>query len=235
MNKLKPFALAAVAFAAFASFAAATASATELNSISGTYGTGTTIAASAEGTTVLHPPIGDIECEESKVEGKTTNAGGSSETVKGNIETLTFSKCNATVTVLKKGTLEVHTRTSEEDLNGTLTSSGAEVTVVFVGFHCIFSTNSTDLGTVTGSGNTGGNATLDIEATIPRTGGSSGIFCGSEAEWTGSYKVSSPSHLDVDRVCFQLAPGLGDYTTEMDCNTKQKTEEGKGEWERRFH
>jgi hypothetical protein len=36
-----------------------------------------------------------------------------------------------------------------------------------------------------------------ISATIPRTGGSSGIFCGSTAAWTGAYKVMSPATLNI--------------------------------------
>jgi hypothetical protein len=158
---------------------------------------GTSIAAEAEGTTILHPPIGDIECKKSSVSGKTTNTGGATETVKGNIESLSFAECNATVTVLAKGSLEVHTRTASADGNGTPTSTGTEVTVEFVGFHCIFKTSSTDLGTLTGSENTGGtHATLDIAATIPRTGGRSGAFCGSTAQWTGSYLFTSPEGQD---------------------------------------
>jgi hypothetical protein len=229
MSKLKPFGAAAVMAAALVAFAVPTASATTLG-----LQTGTTISAEAEGTTILHPPIGDIECKKSSVSGKTTNEGGATETVKGNIEALSFTECNATVTVLAKGSLEVHTREATENGNGTLTSSGTEVTVEFAGFHCIFKTSSTDIGTFTGSPVSGGNATFDIAATIPRTGGRSGAFCGSTAAWTGSYNVTSPSPLAVDRVCFQRGPSEGDYKTEMDCNTKENKKENEGEWWRRF-
>ncbi len=206
MKILKLAALAAITAAAFASVVT-TASATTINNSEGTIlGSGTTIVSEAEGTTILHPPIGDIECSASKVEGKTSNEGSATETVKGGIETLTFAGCNATVTVLKKGELEIHTKTEDPDNNGTLTSTGAEVTVEFKGFHCIFSTNATDIGTLTGSKTTGGNATLDIEATIPRTGGRSGAFCGSPAQWTGSYKVTNPSTLNVDGSSGALTP-----------------------------
>ena len=198
MKYLKILGLAAIAAAALMAFTG-TASATTLTGAGGaSLGAGTEIKSAAEGTTVLHPPIGDIECKESTVAGKTSNAGGSSETVSGNIESLTFSNCNATVTVLAKGSLEIHTKTASADNNGVLTGSGNEVTVEFVGFHCIFKTSGTTLGTVTGSATTGGSATLDIEATIPRTGGRSGAFCGSTAQWTGSYSVSSPSTLNID-------------------------------------
>lgn len=192
MKYLKIMGLAAVVAAALMAFAGI-ASATELTSPSGTKYSGT-VSSAAEGTTILHPPIGDIECKESSVAGSISNAGSSTETVSGSLSTLTFTNCNATVNVLRKGSLEIHTKGTTANGNGTLTSSGAEVTVEFAGFHCIFSTSNTDLGTVTG----GTPATLDIEATIPRTGGNSGAFCGTTAAWTGSYKVSSPSTLLVD-------------------------------------
>ena len=195
---IRTFGLAALAAALMALVVAGSASATTLTGASGTLPSGTTIAAENEGTVTLHPPIGDIECTKSAVSGKTTNAGSSTETVKGNIESLSFTSCNATVTVLTKGTLEVHTRETTANNNGTLTSSGTEVTVEFAGFHCIFKTSSTDIGTVTGSANTKSNATFDISAKIPRTGGRSGAFCGTEAEWTGSYKITNPTTLNVD-------------------------------------
>lgn len=202
MKYIKMLGLAAVAAAALMAFVgASTASATTLTGtgcvgeLEGHCAIGTEIKAENEGKVILDPPFGAIECSVSNVAGKTTTTGGASETVVGEIETLTFSSCNATVTVLKKGTLEIHSLGSS---NGTLTSSGAEVTVQFLGTHCVFSTNNTDLGTVTGSTTTGGNATLDIKATIPRTGGTSGAFCGSTAAWTGAYKVTSPATLNVD-------------------------------------
>jgi hypothetical protein len=195
MRILKPFALAAITAAALALVLAGPASATLLTGSGGTLGSGTELKAENEGTVTLHPPIGDIECKKSSVAGKTTNGGGEGETIKGTIESLSFSECNATVTVLVKGELSVEGTGSEY---GTLRSTNTEVTVELSGFHCIFKTSSTDIGTVTGSTITGGNATFDIEATIPRTGGRSGAFCGSTAQWTGSYKISSPNPLYVD-------------------------------------
>lgn len=170
---------------------APSASATTVESEAGkALPSGTSFTGESEGKTVLHPPIGSIECGKSHVGGKTTNAGGAGVNVTGTVETLSFSECNSTVTVLNKGTGSL---SSSGGSNGTLTSSGTEVTMVFAGFHCVFKTNNTSLGTVTG----GTNATLDVSATIPRTGGSSGVFCGSTAAFTGSYKGSAPSPLNV--------------------------------------
>src|SRR5215207_4314852 len=65
-------------------------------------------------------------------------------------------------------TLELHVSGTNE---GTITSTGAEITLEAFGCHCIFGTNATDLGKFTGSAKTGGAATLDAVATIPRTAG----------------------------------------------------------------
>lgn len=185
MKYLKIFGLAALAAALMAFAAVGTASAATLEDAGGVMEVNDKIEAESSHT-VLHPPIGTITCAKSTVSGKITEA----HVVKGSVETLTFSSCNATVTVLKKGTLTING-------SSVLTGSGQEVTIVFSGFHCIFETSGTKLGTVTNSSKTGGHAVLDIEATIPRSGGNSGAFCGSTAEWTGNYTVTNPSTLNV--------------------------------------
>jgi hypothetical protein len=196
MKYLKILGLAAIAAAALMAFAGS-ASATELTSPTGTkLGVGTVIHAESEGHATLDSIIGNIECH-STVEGTISNAGSATTTVSGNINTLNFTGCTngAVVTVITKGSLEVHHTTG---FNGTLTSTNTEVTVEQSGFHCIFKTNATDIGTLTGSPNDESHATLDISATIPRTGGRSGAFCGSSAPWTGSYTVTKPKPLFVD-------------------------------------
>jgi hypothetical protein len=200
MKYLKVLGLAAIAAAALMAFAG-TASATTLTSPKGTaLGVGAIIHAEAEGHAVLDPPIGKIECP-STVEGEITNAGGAGLPVTGKITTLTFPNCTngAVVTVLAKGTLSISSSGSN---SGSLSSTGAEVTVEAFGFHCIFKTNATPLGTVTGSTEPKANeftdATLDISAEISRTGGRSGAFCGEKAKWTGSYKVTKPTPLFID-------------------------------------
>ena len=142
MNHTKILGLAAIVAAALmALIGAGSASATTLTAPDGTtLAAGSLITAEAEGTVTLHPPFGDITCEKSHVEGKTSNTGSTSETVKGNISTLSFTSCNATVTVVKTGSLEIHTQETKANNNGTLTSSGTEVTVEFIGTHCIFAT-----------------------------------------------------------------------------------------------
>ncbi len=133
--------------------------------------------------------IGEVKCSASTIAGKVTNAGGATETVKGEITELTFTSCNGTVTVVQKGTLEVHTEGASANGNGTLTSSGAEVTVELAGLHCIFSTSNTDVGQVFGT-HTGSVEAKAESAPIPRTGGRSGAFCGSSATWRARYTIT---------------------------------------------
>ena len=205
MKYLKLPILMAVLAAAFAAFGAATASATTLTSPEGTtLKAGTAITAQGEeGKTeaerlILHFSFGEVKCLESKISGTTSNTGGPTEAVKAPVETFTMSLCNVAVTVLKKGTLEFRGKPGSTDGDGTVTSSGTELTVELAGFHCILTTNETFIGTVTGSGTTGGNATLKLEGEIPRTAGRQGAFCGSKIPWTGSYKFTTPSTLNVD-------------------------------------
>jgi hypothetical protein len=172
------------------------ASATTLTGAGGTtLGTGTSVKAESEGTTTLHPPIGDIECKKASASLTTTNSGGSGVEVTASAESGGASECNGTVQFLATGSVSAQGTGSN---NGTLRSTGTEVTIEFSGFHCIFKTSSTTIGTITGSATTGSNATVDISATIPRVGGRSGAFCGSTAQWTGSFKITTPSTLNID-------------------------------------
>lgn len=162
-------------------------------------GTGTEIKAESEGAVEFAGTI-TFSCQKSTMEGKISNAGGEGATVSAELSKQTFTECgNHTVEVKKPGSLEIH---SLENSNGTLTSTGAEITVlthgIFLGTrHCIYTTSKTDLGTLTGSTTTGATATFDVG---PVTTGQSATDanCGSNAEWGGSYKVTTPDSLYVD-------------------------------------
>jgi hypothetical protein len=192
---------AAIALLAFAGGGSASATQLTCTEPAGTKvfcPVGTVIHSENEGTLTLDPPFGSIQCAKATGEGKLTNTGSSTTTPSGASEITTIQECNATVTALQKGTLEVHTKSANADGNGLFTSTGTQVTVEFIGTHCIFETKNTTVGTLTGSSTTKGTATMDIEATIPRTGGRSGAFCGSTAQMTGSLKVTKPDWIDVD-------------------------------------
>ena len=194
MKHLKILGLLAVAAAALMAFAA-TASATSLTSSTGET---PTIHAESEGKATLHNPIATIKCN-STVTG-TVASHGAGVTVKGNISTLSFTACEGGSVhtgeggmVTTPGSLEVHSTGTTG--NGTLTSSGASISVTLLGINCIYTTSATHIGELTGAA-TGGNATLHIVgANIPRTGGSA--FCGSSGTLTGSYKVTHPTGLTV--------------------------------------
>jgi hypothetical protein len=167
-----------------------TASATTVTSPSGTTYTGT-IKAESEGAIELHGPFTTVRCNKSSIEGE-VEKHGAGVTAGGNVSALTYSECNFPVTVLKNGALEVHNISGTS--NGTLTSSGAEITIATSIGNCIFTTTSTDIGTLTDSSTTGGNATLDTGGfSIPRTGHT--FFCGSSGQLTGNYNVTTPSTL----------------------------------------
>jgi len=203
MKYLKMLGLAAVAVAALA--LPGMAGANPLTSPTGT-GYTSTIKAESEGATTLHDERGTVVCEESNLEGKVESHG--STTASGKASSLTFGGCNYPVEVLKAGSLEVKTTTAG---HGTVFSSGAEIRIKFLFWECVYSTNGTDVGTLTGSNVTGSNATLDIgAASIPRTGGS--YTCSSSATWTGSYKVTTPSTLYIGHPVNPLTSEGASYT-----------------------
>ena len=203
MKNLKLSALF-VAFAGLIAITGAgTAAATTLDcSSSGTMCTAPTkFHAVNEGHITLHAPVADT-CEESTIEGTaSTGTDANGETPFFTITVWTFSKCASFQNiVIKGGTYEIHTDTKNlHDGNGTVTSSGFELTIEGFGLHCIYGTNNTDIGTITGSRNAGSNtAKLIIKANILRVGGRSGAFCGgSTIEWTGTYLITTPDYLDV--------------------------------------
>jgi hypothetical protein len=197
MRYLKIFGLVVLVVALMSTANAGSALATELTSPTGTkLGVGTVFRLESEGHISYDAIIGNVECD-SILEGHISNAGSSSTTVSGPIDVLSLLGCTngVAVNILQNGSLEIHHTTG---FNGTLTSSGTEMTVEQSGFHCIFKTSATDIGTLTGSPNDTSDATLDISATIPRIGGRSGAFCGSSAPWTGSFKVTKPTPLFID-------------------------------------
>ena len=191
----------AIAAVTMAFAGSGTASATTLcadTACTETYAAGTTLHLKAEKELFQYPHLG-TECGLETYQAKTTNSGGATETVQANFES-NSTECGGgseicTWVFLKKGTWEIHTdkedgRTTGE--NGTLTSNGAEITVNCFG-HCVYRTSNTPMGTITG----GSPATLHTSAMVPRVGGKSGVACGTQIHWTGSYQVTSPSSLWV--------------------------------------
>jgi len=199
MRRTKILGLSLITAAAMLALASSAWGGTTLTSPAGTeLEAGTKLHASAEGLVALQGSL-TVACSKSTIEGEVTNAGGLNATVKASVSSFTLEECGTnTVTVLKPGSLEIH---GTGEGNGTLTSTGAEITILTHGtvgtIHCIYITNGTSIGTLTGSKSTGGTARLDIAgATIPQESTDAG--CGSHSELAGSYKFTSPDYLDVD-------------------------------------
>jgi hypothetical protein len=146
---------------------------------------------------ILTDPFGGVidTCTTSTVAGATGNTGTTTEPVAGAIGTLTFgtvaTPCTRTVTVVAKGSLEVHHIAGTD--NGTVTSSGTTVIIHNVPLfgECQYSTSATDIGTLTGTGTTGGAPTFDISATITSENG-----CPKGA-WEGSYVYTGSTNFNV--------------------------------------
>jgi len=201
MKYVKMLGLAAVAAMALMAFVGAgTASATTLTGVGGTVlKAGTEIHAVNEGVVKLTTSFKNIECEESTVKGTTDNETGT--TVTGSIAktNLTWGKCNCEVKTLEGGKL--HVAVSGSGPNGSVSSSGAEVTAncstIFGTVHCIYATGAgTSLGTLKGSTTTGSTATMEIkENNIPRL--STSALCAEKANWDANYVVDVPDTLNV--------------------------------------
>jgi hypothetical protein len=200
MKYIKILGLLAVAAAAMMAFAAS-ASATTVTGPTITEGVHTTQsqietptihAVNDSGHVKLHNSIVNIECQ-STVQG-TVEKHGAGITASGPISVLTFSNCTNewVIDVEKAGSLEIHYTSGS---NGTLTSTGVRVTATRAGLSCIYETNATDIGLLTGEAGPNGEGTLDISANIPRVGGS--FLCGgSTAAWAGSYGTTHTLKVD---------------------------------------
>lgn len=202
MKYLKILALAVIATVALATVAGS-ASATVLTSPAGTVlPVGTTIHAElSEGSAKLATSFGTIECTSSTIEGKTANAGGAAETVRGTISSLTWGGCTVAgapcgaFTTLKGGEFETHATGGG---NGTWTITRQEITsqCTFIGFtyHCVWTTTTyVHAGSATG----GAPAKLRTEVILSRSGGTSGAACGSTGKLTATYKFTKPNPLFI--------------------------------------
>jgi len=221
MKRIKMLGLASVAVAVLTAFVgASTASATVLCKTSATTscpagwamakGEKLHVVLETGGSSVLteeapEHTVKAIVCTASTVEGEVTSAGSATETVKANVTALTFTGCTSpklggtacTFTTLKGGTLEAHANSGG---NGTLTSSGTEMTTscnsIFGSIHCIFTTNNTNIGTVNGTPTTGKTATLKVfEALLTQVATSP--LCPEKAGWDGEYEITTPDTLSI--------------------------------------
>jgi hypothetical protein len=132
-----------------------------------------------------------IECAKSSLTAKVTSTG---KTIGASVEGLSFEECNCTVSVLKKGTLELEHIAATA--NATVKSTGTEITTscitIFGTIHCTYKTEATDLGTLEG----GNPAKLKVSVELPRL--ATNELCNAKALWEPEYEVSSPKPLFVE-------------------------------------
>jgi hypothetical protein len=202
MRYIKMLGLAVVASAALvALIGAGTASATAFCQVEGSgglcpgeaYSAGQEIdAALSSGTKVkLKTEVATVECSESTIKGETSSEEGTP--LSGPVSTLSFGSCNCEVKVLKTGTISTEWIAGTN--NGTPRLTGSEITTscstVFGNVHCLYKTENTDLGALTG----GSPATLDLNTEIPRLATS--FLCSEKAHWEGNYEFTAPKPLYV--------------------------------------
>ncbi|MGN6276464.1 MAG: hypothetical protein ACTHNP_11145 [Solirubrobacterales bacterium] len=197
MKHLKILALAALAVAALMAFVgASSASATVLcktNLTSGcaaggwAYPAGTVIEATATNSGTLVAGMVTLDtCTGSKLKSKTSNAGSSTETVKGPIEELNWGSCTNATTTTTLGELEIHWISGTD--NGTVTVIGTKVTIGTIFGSCVFT--ASDIGTLVG----GNLATIEIkEAPVKLVSGN----CPTETKWTQNFEITNPKPLFV--------------------------------------
>lgn len=184
LNMLWIAAIATVSAMAFAVPAVATTA----TSPAGTTYTGTL---KGSGEAQFHGPFVTIKCQ-SSLEG-IIESHGSSVTGKGKSTKWEHRECSVPVETIATGTIEIHTVGKGQ---GTITSTGTVGRAITSVGECIYSTNNTDLGTVTDSSITGGTATVHLSGVIPRTGGN--FLCGSSATLTGFAPVTTPDKIFID-------------------------------------
>ena len=195
MKYLKMLGLAAVAAMAMTAFTAGTASATtlEVGGVTKNEKIDITASLKPETAAILQPTGGGSlanECSTSHVEGHTESPYTGHE-VGGPITNLTFENCKTEkVEVVEGGSLSI--THIEGTTDGTVTSRGAVVKVPSpIGPLTCRTGTGEDIGTLTGTGNTGSHAVMDINAVL-----NCGFLLPS-AEWNGTYIVTSPTGLGV--------------------------------------
>lgn len=188
--QLKAFGLAAVAAMAFTAFAASSASAATLEVSGVKKNSAVLIEAGLKSGTSMTWSLTNGSL------GNTCTAAGVASETEGTftgisltaLTGIAFASCERTVTVDKHGILHISDITGTT--NGTVSSSGTEVTVGTAIGHINCKTGGgVDIGTLTGTAS--GHAEIHINAVI-NCG-----FLAPSVSWKGTYTVISPTGLGV--------------------------------------
>lgn len=151
-------------------------------------GTTPTLKATSTNLT-FHNAVGTHTCN-SSLEANVTEHGAG-KPITATITSLVFAPCEGASVhnpTIVPGTLSFHATGTN---HATLSSTGANYTTTMFGVECGYSTNATNIGTVTG----GEHAVLNISAILTRSHGS--FFCGHSGNWTGSFTFNSPTDVHL--------------------------------------
>jgi hypothetical protein len=187
MKYLKMLGLALIAAMTFSAIiGTAVASAAALYSGATKQGVGTKIESTGTNA-VLKAGFATIECGHLEMDGKVENAGGAGVPVEGAYNNLSFTECNATFHVIKKGRFVKHHIAGTDD--ATLTWISPEFTVKLGGTSCTYGGGSIDIGILTG----GSPAKTVTSGSMTRVAG--GFLCANPASFTASDTVTTPNPL----------------------------------------
>jgi hypothetical protein len=194
MNYLKILGIAAMAATSLTAFVgAATASATTLEVGGVPQNSSVSIVASIKsGTSIIMRDTAGFSLKTclSSTMSWSTSSPFTGASVTGAASTLSHGNCTHPVTVHKAGTL--HISNISGTTNGTLTSSGMEVTTYSTAFGSYLNCKTgagTHLGTLIGTASLWSHATIHVNSTI--------LCSGISSKLEGTYIVTSPTGLGV--------------------------------------
>ena len=159
------------------------------------YGSGTVIDATMEAGTssVIRDTAGTVlaTCTGGTFKGETTGAGTKETAVPGVLQSLTFTGCAQTLTVLKTGKMNI--LYAGPNTNGTLTFAETRLTVTSAGQSCVYTTGVGIHVAVMTSDESLTYPKVHVNATLTKeTGGAS---CQAHVVWQAAYQITSPKPL----------------------------------------
>jgi hypothetical protein len=157
------------------------------------YSAGSSVNSSMNNTSLFKAGIEDT-CTKGVLSGPEAATGSSTETVRIEILELYFENCTCPMTVITKGSLEIH---YVGEGRGTMTGKNSRITVNCAGVSCAYGTaaGGTDLGALDEPVTSSSDARITISASLPKMEG--GFLCAGVETWTGEYIVTSPTPLYV--------------------------------------
>jgi hypothetical protein len=174
-----------VVAAAVLAFAASASATTVTTTTGGAAATPTIHLVNEGGHIKLTNPIINIECAVTAQGAVTVHGAG--KQVEGQLATLSFTNCTSSwhVTPTNNGSFFINFTGGH---NGLIGSHGAAIDATRMGVTCVYESNNSKLGTITG----GNPATVKVEGTLPLNEFLSSPLCGGgAATWSGNLVTTS--------------------------------------------